>query len=205
MPRRRNKQCERVNLPEHVYLRGNVNLRDHPCFRDNPTLDEEHLFQRELIALQRDPDALQDIGFDRVQRLWTLDWSRKSVSIVSGLPVSQLRKLQRRKQAKQRTRAPVKTGVSKETIGLPRGHKAPRKFASLQHKSPPELLHDIMQQIPLEDIKLLHRMCAMMASIGLENLSAEVELVLHRASSGSIDSDTTHQMNPTSSNAEYEG
>lgn len=101
MIRRRNKY--------HEYLRGNVNLRDHPCFKDNPSLDEQHLFLRELIALQHDPDALQDVGFDRVQRLWALDWSRKSVSKVSGLPVSQLRKLQRRGQAKQRTGVPVKT------------------------------------------------------------------------------------------------
>lgn len=95
--------------------------------------------------------------------------------------------------------------MSKETVGLPRGHNAPGKSASLQHKLPPELLHDIMQQMPLEDIKLLHRMCEIMASIGLESLNAELALILHRASSGSLDSGTTHQMNPTTWNAEYEG
>ena len=48
-------------------------------------------------------------------------------------------------------------------------------------------------------------MCEIMASISLESLNAELALILHRASSGSLDSGTTHQMNPTTWNAEYEG
>lgn len=101
MPRRRNKHLEYVNLLEQVGLCGHVNLRDHPCYADNPSTDERHKFLRELIALRRDPDALQDIGLDRIKRLWALDWSRKSIAQVSGLGVKPMRTLQRNGQAKQ--------------------------------------------------------------------------------------------------------
>jgi hypothetical protein len=58
--------------------------------------------------------------------------------------------------------------------------------------------------MPLEDVKVFHQTCEMIASIGLEHISAELELVLHGASSGSLDFGTTHQTNPTTPNAEYE-
>jgi hypothetical protein len=80
--------------------------------------DEQHKFLRrvrELVALRRDPDALQDIGIDRIKRLWALDWSHKSIAKVSGLGVKSLQTLQRKGQAKQRIRAPVKTRLSKYT------------------------------------------------------------------------------------------
>jgi hypothetical protein len=124
MPRRRNKHLVNVNLLEHVIVRQDVNgceyvnLRDHPCYRDNPSTDEQHKFLRrvrELVALRRDPDALQDIGIDRIKRLWALDWSHKSIAKVSGLGVKSLQTLQRKGQAKQRIRAPVKTRLSKYT------------------------------------------------------------------------------------------
>jgi hypothetical protein len=239
MPRRRNKHPEHVHLFEHVSGRDNVtvrehvNLRDHPCYRDNPSTEEQHQYLRELIALRRNPEALQDTVFDRVKRLWALEWSRRSVAKVTSLPVKTLRTLQRKGQAKQRARAPMKTGLSNniskgianvhvdprtrsehsgQTFSRPVGtwtrrpheQKAPSKFAPLQHQQLPQLLHNATQKMPLEDIKVLHQKCEMIASIGLEYISAELELVLRSASSGSLEFGTTHQMNPTTPNADYE-
>lgn len=185
MPRRTGKPLEHVHLLEHVSVRDgvtvreHVNLRDHPCYSDNPSTDEQHQFLRELIALRRDLDALQDTGFDRVQRLWALEWSRKSVAKVSGLGVKSLRTLQRKGQAKQRKRAFVKTGLSNtnskgianahanprtqsersgqtfsQPAGMwtrrPREQKALRKLTALQHPQAPQPLHNAIQQMPLE-------------------------------------------------------
>jgi hypothetical protein len=239
MPRRRNKHHEHVRLLEHVTVRDGdivreqVNLRDHPCYSDNPSTDEQHQFLRELIALRRDPDALQDTGFDRVQRLWALEWSRKSVAKVTGLSVKALRTLQRKGQAKQRARAPMRTRLSNNTLrGIANVHAIPRTrskhlvqtfphpagtwmrrpceqkalrwLTALQDPQVPQPLHKAIQQMPLEDIKILYRTCKMIAPICLEYISAEPELILHGASSGSLDFGTAHQTNPTTPNADYE-
>jgi hypothetical protein len=166
-------------------------------------------------------------------RLWALEWSRKSVAKVTGLSVKALRTLQRKGQAKQRARAPMRTRLSNNTLrGIANVHAIPRTrskhlvqtfphpagtwmrrpceqkalrwLTALQDPQVPQPLHKAIQQMPLEDIKILYRTCKMIAPICLEYISAEPELILHGASSGSLDFGTAHQTNPTTPNADYE-
>jgi hypothetical protein len=157
----------------------------------------------------------------RGKRLWALGWSHKSIARVTGLSVEQLRECRRGGKAEQQTEAPLKTTLSNDTckrtinvhvnpkprgkcpkqmlprpaksrLDLPHGGKAPQRLTPPQHKLPLELLHNILHHLSSKDIKALRQTCRTMASIGLEYIGAEVELISYRASFRSLSDITRH-------------
>lgn len=65
--------------------------------------------------------------------------------------------------------------------------KAPSKMPYLTPPSkpifqtlPPELLHVIFSQLPIEDILALRTSCSIFASVGLDYFEDEIPLVFHR-------------------------
>ena len=84
--------------------REDVDLHDHPCFRNDLTKRELITFRQELIALRRNPNLLQQLGNterSRVGSLQEIDWSCESIAKVTGVSFEQQRAWRRGDQAMQ--------------------------------------------------------------------------------------------------------
>lgn len=84
--------------------RKDVDLHDHPCFRDDLTKSERITFRQELVALRRDPNLLQQLEnteHSHVRRLQQTNRSCESIAKVTGVPFEQQRAWRRGDQAMQ--------------------------------------------------------------------------------------------------------